>query len=114
MPRLRCLLAARAAPTHPRTIRSSAPARFPCAIRGSSTAACGTARPSQVAEIMTRTFFQVVSPSLSLLLLGGLTACSPGRADAAEIATREVNDLVTALTPPPLTALPIEKSQYFV
>jgi len=64
---------------------------------------CLRARPSSAA------------PLLVLLLLGAcLGACdrtnaSGGAADPA----REIHDLVTALTPPAATALPVEKSEFF-
>lgn len=50
---------------------------------------------------------------LALLVVAPLAACGPGQADAAEVATREIRDLVTALTPPPLDALPVEKSEFY-
>lgn len=62
---------------------------------------------------MTRSPFQVLALAIHLLVFA-LGACGPGQADAAELATREVNDLVTALTPPPATAIPVEKSAFYV
>lgn len=46
---------------------------------------------------------------LATLLLG----CGPAQASASEAAEREVRDLITALTPPPATAIPVAKSEYF-
>jgi hypothetical protein len=65
---------------------------------------------------MTCSPFRVAPTIASLLLLGltALSACGPGQADAAERAAAEVNDLIIALTPPPPTAIPVEKSQYFL
>lgn len=49
-----------------------------------------------------------------LCLLAGLSGCSRAEANDTEAAEREIRDLVTALTPPPATEIPVVKSEYYV
>ncbi len=53
--------------------------------------------------------------SLSLVLTAALGACERSRANDAPSSDpkREVRDLITALTPPPATAIPVVKSEFF-
>jgi HEAT repeat protein len=46
------------------------------------------------------------------LVLGA--GCGGGQANASDLAEREVRDLITALTPPPPTSIPVVKSDFYM
>lgn len=54
-----------------------------------------------------------LAPLVVLAFLVALGACGADQANAAAVASREIRDLITALTPPPATSVPVEKSEYF-
>jgi len=45
--------------------------------------------------------------------MAALPGCSGSEAKAEAVAAREIGDLIIALTPPPATAIPVVKSEYF-
>lgn len=53
------------------------------------------------------------APLLSLTLALALAGCGQTQADTRKVVEREILDLITALTPPSPTSIPIEKSQFF-
>jgi HEAT repeat protein len=63
-------------------------------------------RPRRLDSFLPASFFLI-----ALLALG---ACGPKSADAAEVASKEIRELAIALTPPPATSIPVEKSAFYV
>lgn len=52
-------------------------------------------------------------PLVPLQITLALAGCGAGQANAGAVAAREIRDLITALTPPSPTSVPVEKSEHF-